>query len=160
MVCLIADVQGFQVGTLFVPKELCVIDADSGWRMSHHIFREPYPMVELTDEQRKSVLWVTNNYHGLSWDGVGHSLLGDIQDILDTATYNADTILCKGEVKKKFLEKYVGGRCQIIDLGTTTPSLHSLQLKASCSNHNYESCHCAMTNAFFIYNHLKFNQVQ
>lgn len=45
-----------------------------------------------------------------------HSLLGDLQEIIDEITYNADRIMCKGMMKKWFLEKYVGRRCEIVDL--------------------------------------------
>lgn len=159
MSTIIIDMQGFQMGPQFIPKELSAINADTGLGMSHHIFREPYPIEELDLKQRENVQWLTDCYHGLSWSGIGHSHLCDMQDILDEVTYNVDKILCKGVMKKAFLEKYVGTRCEIVDLETEVPSIRRLNLKAACTSHNYESSHCALTNVFFIYHYLRFNQV-
>lgn len=156
---IIIDVQGFQIGQQFILKELCAINADTGLSMCHHVFKEPYPIEELDAKQMTNVQWLTDCYHGLPWGGTGHSLLSDLQDIIDEATYNTDKILCKGLMKAQFLERYVGGRCQIIDLDTEVPSLRRLNLKVSCTSHNSQSCHCAMTNVLYIYHYLKFNQV-
>lgn len=144
------------MGNQFIPKEICVLNADTSLGRSHHVFREPFPLVELSPEQQKTVQWLTNHYHGLSWSGVGYSSLSDLQEIMDEVTYGAEKILVKGDLKAGFLKKYVGG-CQIIDLASDVPALRHLNLKASCTAHNFPSSHCAMSNVYYLYNYLKFN---
>lgn len=154
---VIIDIQGFQLDQLFIPKEMTAVDLNTGLRMSHHVFKEPYPFDELSEKHKNNVRWLTDHYHGLSWAGVGHTHLGDMRDVIDEITFDADRVLCKGTVKKMFLQKYV--RCEVVDLDAEVPSLRRLTNKATCSSHNFENCHCSMTNVFYIYNYLRFIQI-
>lgn len=156
---VIIDLQGFQLMThQFIPKEMFAIDLDTGRGMSHHVFKEPYALEELCDKDRQTVFWLTNKYHGLSWSGIGNTHLGDLQDVIDQVTYGASKVLCKGVMKRDFLRKYV--RCEVEDLGGEIPSLRRLSIKTMCTSHNFESCHCAMTNGLYMYHYLRFTQTQ
>lgn len=63
---------------------------------------------------------------GVEWD----TDCSVMQNIIDEVTYNTDKTVCKGQVMKKFLKKYVGRRCKIVDLNTEVSSLRRLNLEA------------------------------
>lgn len=154
---VIIDVQGFQLDQQFIPKELFAIDLNTGLGMSHHVFKEPFPHAELSEKHQDTVQWLSERYHGLSWTGIGRTHFCDLQDVMWEVTINASRILCKGALKKRFIEKYVN--CEVVDLETTVPSLRRLNNKATCNNHNFENSHCAVTNVFYLYNYLRFIQI-
>ena len=59
------DLQGFIVNGKFTVKEVAILR--SGTILSHYIFVEPTSWRSLTEREKRSVRWLTNNNNCLRW---------------------------------------------------------------------------------------------
>jgi hypothetical protein len=73
---IFADLQGFWIENKFILKELCFLIRDSKENsnifiapsLSHHfIFTQPFAWYLLSYNSKKTVLWLTQNHHGIHW---------------------------------------------------------------------------------------------
>lgn len=94
------DVQGFKGShNRFICKEFCLVD---GTDIYNEIIQSPFPATRLSTHLRKQAKWLTQNFHGLSYeDGDIHII--DLTQIIFPKLQNKK-ILVKGDEKIKWLE--------------------------------------------------------
>lgn len=140
---LILDIQFFKNGqNKFIPKELA---AFNGHRVSHYVFKSPFPFENLPVELRKQNNWLTANLHGLNWT-VGFTPFYQFKKIMASLTENEDVIFVKGREKAEFIRKFT--RRQVLEL-PEHPALPDMEPK--CFNHIRSTCKCALTNVYYLY---------
>lgn len=126
------DVQGFKGShNRFICKEFCLVD-ESG--IFHEIIQSPFPVTRLSTHLRKQVKWVTQNYHGLSYeDGDMHII--ELTEKMSPKMLNKK-ILVKGDEKIKWLE-YMFRFCGNI----SCLNVEDMNISYNCrENDLYDSC--------------------
>ncbi|XP_068993469.1 uncharacterized protein [Neodiprion pinetum] len=111
----VVDVQGFRrPGPGFTPKELAVVSLNEDTNPSIFLFEPPYDWNYLLAPFKSENLWLSRNYHRLSWEG------GDLPfEKLDLtiecmSLRKASTIYVKGLEKKSWLQKILGKKLKLI----------------------------------------------
>lgn len=141
---IIIDVQGFKTSvTNFTPKELAAFD---GTKYFHVIFEQPFPFECLSNHLKKSANWLIKNHHCINWNQ-GFTPLNCLQPILQQLTQNIDIVFVKGLEKSVFIRNLV--QVPVIDLGNLTTPIQAR--KPLCYFHSTETCICALSNVFFLY---------
>ena len=141
---IIIDVQGFKIeNNKFIPKELA---SYNGFQLSHHIFKAPFKMDLLSPECQKTVLWLMNNHHSISWKN-GHTPLHKFTDIIADITKHAETVYVKGKEKADYIRKYC---CKPVIEIEEQPALIPSEVR--CFNHLNNQSMCALSNVLYIYN--------
>lgn len=141
---LILDLQGFKdEKNKFIPKELATYD---GVKISHHIFKQPFPLNSLSPEQHKEAVWLMKNYHCINWND-GFTPLHHFSAIIQKVTQDAEFVYVKGREKTNYIKKYCSKPVVEID---EQPCLHKVIPK--CMFHNNSLAMCALSNVFEMYN--------
>jgi hypothetical protein len=142
---LVLDVQCFKrENNKFMAKELAAYD---GEKISHFVFKPPFPFEMLSHDLQKQANWLTRNHHGIDWSSgsIPMHLFGDImQDI----TTSADRIYVKGREKADYLRKFIPK--PIIEFDEE-PALSKGAPR--CFYHSNNFCMCALTNVFYLHEH-------
>lgn len=115
MYMLVADVQGFNAPE-FIAKELSFWDGD---RLSHYLFKPPFPYTHLNTTLKKQTLWLENNHHGLKWSS-GYMCLSELSKILQHETAHAHTVFVKGPEKAVYLQKFWGAKYRLLTNGSSS----------------------------------------
>lgn len=140
---LVLDVQCFKSeNNKFIVKELAAFD---GERISHVVFKPPYPFDMLSADLKKQAQWLTNNYHCIEWwkgSTPGHYFSKIIADI----TSSAERIYVKGCEKVVYLQEYIATPIIQFD---EKPTL--LKSTPKCFYHSHDYCMCALSNVFYLY---------
>lgn len=158
------DMQGFQFKTSkFVCKEISVLNSEN-IQYKHTQVSIPFPLEMFGSEVRNHMNWLTNNIHGLSWEGNELSEINQEEIanfILEFLTMdNSGNIICavKGRQKKVWLEGILNGFvCTVIDLEEKEkdiPSMEKLKtiLKSyHCCKHSDNMLNCSLEHVFFMY---------
>lgn len=140
---LVLDVQGFTVeNKRFIVKELASFD---GSRISHYIFKPPFPRDLLPDELQRQTSWLTEHHHCIEWAS-GYTPLHQVSKILQELTSKADRIFVKGKEKADYLRKYSTKPITELD---EHPRI--IARPASCLAHTKNICICALSNVYFLY---------
>lgn len=148
---LIVDLQGFQYNNSdFILKELATMHCNTN-QQSHYVFKPPQSFSTLARGEQAQYRWLENHYHGLRWSN-GHTHLSDLPNILSRLCTENVVIVCKGRMKKDFLQHYLPQN-KIINLDDCPIRLPSLKLLdvPKCLEHVKEQHnHCALTNVSFL----------
>lgn len=143
MKLVVLDVQGFNTSQKqFVPKELAVYD---GVRISHYIFKPPFPLHHLPEEFKKQALWLNNNHHCMNWsEGFTPHFL--FPQIIRQLTQDVDYVYVKGHEKAAFIRIYISK--PVIEF-EEQPAL--IPLNPSCFYHMKSPAICALSNVYHLY---------
>lgn len=140
---LVVDFQGFKLeNNKFLVKEFACYD---GLRISHYVFKPPFPLRMLSPDLHRQAVWLMNNHHGIDWKA-GFTPLHQFGGIVDQLTKGADMVYVKGREKLDILKKYCTRPVYEFD---EHPPLERTQPK--CFHHNNDICACALSNVFFLY---------
>jgi hypothetical protein len=105
----LVDIQGFTVDGWFVPKELSI---EIGFKHCHYIFKPPQPFATLSNQDKKTAVYLEKNVHGLRYSN-GDVKYSKINKILESKLlYAADYIYVRGEQQAEFL-RY---KCYMLDV--------------------------------------------
>lgn len=141
---LVLDVQGFKIkNNKFIAKELAAFD---GLKISHYIFKAPFPITYLPQDLHKQADWLMNNHHCINWSE-GFTPLYQFGSILKHLTENVKCIYVKGKEKSEYIKKY--SLAPVIEI-EEQPALN--RAEPSCLNHLKSPCVCALTNVYNLYN--------
>lgn len=142
---LILDVQGFRIeNNKFIVKELAAFD---GKKLSHYIFKPPFPIDLLPPGLQKQTQWLTDNLHGLPWH-VGFVPIHLLENILHDLADPKFKIYVKGREKAEYIKKII--HVPVIEL----PEQPKLEKAApTCFYHCTDYCICALSNVYFLYEH-------
>ena len=146
---IVIDIQGFLNPPNFIPKEIAIRDG----MKSENLLLKPL-RTDITGEELKQVQYLTNHYHGLSFDG---GLIDFIEgvNILRKQISNSDLVYVRGHQKEEFLRSIVTcdvDRQKIKNVEKTTPPFRKGE--SSCFHHNIKKCMCASRNAFDLFNYI------
>ena len=158
---VIVDIQCFKDDqNEYILKEVCVLEAESGILLMHHIVKPPYDRAELSDEKLRESYWLTKYCHGLQWDQGDipfYKLLCKLTDCLA----NRSIVYVKGREKKEYIKRnhvthynttnvidVTAIGCGSIDSINNLMSTNILR----CCNHKSSSTdtRCALTNCVAI----------
>ena len=154
----VVDVQGFKKPyNEFVFKELAITALGDDALPSVFLFGPPYHWSSLPAKYKSENLWLTHNYHGISW-GSGDIPQDEFAETLRNILHDASKVHVKGLEKQRWLKKYIKNVYNIEDLGC--PSLLKLDLtNMLCNNYDkWQSCWkpmCAARNAVALKNWLQ-----
>jgi hypothetical protein len=147
---LVLDMQGFKdERNRFIPKELAAYDGD---RISHFVFRPPYPLKLLSQNLQNNAVWLMRNHHCLNWNS-GFTPLHYFAKIMSYLTKDAEHVYVKGGEKAEFIRKYC--RKKVIELDDQ-PALQKDE--PLCFYHNKSICMCALTNVLSLYDNIFMNE--
>lgn len=147
---LVLDIQGFtDEKKKFIPKELATYD---GNKLSHYIFKQPYPLNFLSPTYYKQAVWLMENYHCIKWNS-GFTPLHYFSTIVKELTRNVQIVYVKGQEKADYIKKYSASI--VIELDEQ-PALEPLSPK--CCYHSKSPAKCALSNVFYLYNNLFMNE--
>lgn len=140
---LVIDVQGFKIeNNKFIVKELAAYD---GIRLCHYVFKPPFAMKLLSPNLQKQALWLMNNHHCLDWH-FGFTPFYLFSDIIKNLTSKVECVYVKGREKADYIRKY--SMNSVYELAESS----KLQVgQTRCLYHTKESCICALTNVFYLY---------
>lgn len=140
---LIVDIQGFKTNkNKLIVKELA---AYNGSRVSHVVFKPPYPLDCLPEDYRKQADWLTANHHAIDWNA-GFTQHFMFPQIIRHITRDAREVHVKGKEKADFIRKYVD--VSVVEL-PETPALQ--KQPGTCFYHINECCICALSNVYNLY---------
>lgn len=156
---VIVDIQCFKDDqNEFILKEVCVLEADTGVLLMHHVAKPPYERTDLSDEKLRESYWLTKHCHGLTWehgDIPYHALLYK----LTTCISKRPTVYVKGLEKKEYLKRQhirdfvTTNVIDVCDIGCgSLASINNLMSTniLRCCNHNSTHTRCALTNCVAI----------
>lgn len=118
---VVVDIQGFKK-TLneFVLKELAIsaLQRDENEEQLHQVltFNSPFAWKDLPHKDRETNNWLTDTYHGISWDKAGDIKVEDINDTLTHLFNGVDRIYVKGFEKKKWLEVLINHKTPVTNM--------------------------------------------
>ena len=140
--------QGFRVGkNNYIVKELASYD---GHKISHFMFRPPFPLKDLEPNLRKEAVWLMNNYHCIQWKGgfVPYFRCASIiRDLCSKVKY----VYVKGLEKANFIRKCVPDSVTIVEMDE---QLSLRPMEPRCYYHLKSPCVCALSNVFFLYDYI------
>jgi hypothetical protein len=142
---LVVDVLGFRrEHNKFVVKEFAAYD---GKRISHFVFKPPFPFDMLSLDLQLQANCLTQQYHGIEWEsGSTHFHLFN-KTFKDVAA-SADRIYVTDREKANYIRKFTS--TPVYELGEYSPLLPN---EAKCFYHKFEHCMCALSNVFYLYHH-------
>lgn len=140
---LVVDVQGFKLeNNKFIVKEFAAYD---GFRISHYVFKPPFPLRMLSPDLHRQALWLMKNHHYINWEE-GFTPVHQFGNILQSLTKGVDMVYVKGMEKANYIKKYSLVPVYEFD---EQPALQPM--KPKCFYHNNINCICAVSNVFFLY---------
>lgn len=131
---IILDCQGFCVPD-FVVKEVALLSID-GKLTAHLLVKPPFPWKQLSKAAKKQINWLRDNHHGFSWED-GFVTYEDMKDIITRIFNSTSKIYVKGEIKKKFVEKYFSG---LVEDLSNLPAMKKHSNQKSCFFHKHHAC--------------------
>ena len=149
---LIVDIQGFKdEKNTFLPKELAAFD---GHRISHYIFKKPYPLDFLSPECHRQAVWLMKNHHCINWNEgfTPHHYFSNIIEKL-TEEVEVEFVYVKGVEKAAFVKKY--SKKPVIEIDEQ-PALPIGTPK--CFHHSKSTCMCALSNVLYLYDNFFMNE--
>lgn len=140
---LVIDIQGFKIeNNNLIVKELAAYD---GTRLCHYIFKPPFTIKLLPPYLQKQALWLMNNHHCIDWN-FGFTPLYQFSDVIKNLTSTVECVYVKGKEKADYIRKY--SMNPVYELAESP----KLQVgRTHCFYHTKESCICALTNVFYLY---------
>ena len=156
---LIMDVQGFlqpgpRGGTVFVTKELALVDPKMTGKAEAIIFDPSCPWKDLPEPYQRFNSWLTRYEHGIPWNS-GETPYSELVSVLREKLENVKVVFVRGHKKKCWL-KALMGNVNVINLNKVlNSSLRNIKVTAcwykmfhklvdnNKSNHHY----CALENA-------------
>lgn len=150
---IILDVQGFQIedGKTFVVKELAAYD---GKKLNHCVFKPPFQYSFLSLPERRNVIWVEENYHGIRWQS-GYTDLEHLSKIINEICTNYDIVYVKGKEKAILINSYLKDKSVVEIPQDEEPSLSRFPGKPKCFAHFRTYSHCALSNVFLLFSFLE-----
>lgn len=156
---IIVDIQCFKDNqNEYTLKEVCVLEADTGVLLMHHIAKPPYDRSELSDEKLRESYWLTKHCHGLRWE-FGDIPYYELFNKLTDCISKRPTVYVKGFEKKEYLKRHHVMdfvTTNVIDIGaigcesiTSINNLMSTNV-LRCRNHKSINSRCALTNCVAI----------
>lgn len=144
---VVADIQGFKISDKnFSPKELAIYD---GTKISHYIFRAPFPFDKLPAHLQSQATWLMHNHHCIHWNE-GFTPVFLFPKIITRVLRDADAVYVKGKEKVEYLQKFTSKTIIECD---QQPSLTIAS--PSCIYHLQSVCICALSNVYNLYqNHV------
>ena len=143
----IFDAQGFWgKRNDLIPKEVGILNVNSG-EMTHFLVDAPYKWEELPEEAKNTNEWLTENFHGLTWNSSGSVSFNRLLTILEKELRNAK-VLCAGERKAKFLRDHDLAD-EIIQVKMTLPR----NSPGACKFHPRIPNRCARLNCIAVQSH-------
>lgn len=153
----VVDIQGFHLNHDFVPKELAI--SMDGVHIYHFNFSSFLPFFSLSVADKKKIRYLENKHHGIyySTGGLTHFAFNSIlRDVL--WKHKITTIYVKGDLKKKYLEKIVGGvllNIINVEYENECPKLYKAAPLCTSGCHQLTHCICASNNCIVLYDWLK-----
>jgi hypothetical protein len=160
----IVDVQGFQYGANnFICKEIAIINTING-KSDHAILKLPFDKTLFNHRTEKQWNWLTNNLHGLQWDGNWYcninyeNLLSFIENFINNDNNDNDNkedivVAVKGAQKKEWLSTLLNR--EIIDLEEDDyPAFSNLKeifKSFHCQKHYFNNLSCSLENVYNLY---------
>lgn len=114
------DVQGFKLvsNNQFIVKELSFIDLN-GDHFGHYHFKPPFPFPNLCDADKRQVVWLSKNFHGLDWNKGDTDY--NVASKQLTSIAHKHSIYCKGLEKTQWI-------LDLIDASSTS-SMHIVNVE-------------------------------
>lgn len=153
------DVQGF-VGSDgdFVPKEVAIVFDETNFKTL--IIEAPYPIQQLNQKQQKSVVWLSNNHHGIRWQQ-GDITLSILKGMMTEYT-SGKTVCVRGNTKLLWISDNCEEIFRIHNTETSKSSLSFKQLKNMYPNikrcNQHKGRWCALQNALLLYKSFQIKQ--
>lgn len=95
------DLQGFKIeSNNFIVKEIAILTCNS---LFHDLIKSPFSFQKLNIKDKKQAIWLTKNYHGLSWS-CGSIPIKELREIIRPILKNIDHIYVKGKEKVEWLQ--------------------------------------------------------
>jgi hypothetical protein len=150
--------QGFQYGTSnFICKEIAIINTING-KSYHAILKLPFDKTLFNRRIEKQWNWLTNNLHGLQWDGNWYcninyeNLLSFIENFINN---NEDIIVAvKDAQKKEWLSTLLN--MEVIDLEEdgyqAFSNLKEIFKSFHCQKHYFNNLNYSLENVYNLYN--------
>lgn len=147
---MLLDIQGFKdEHNKFLPKELAVFD---GNKVSHYVFKRPFPLQLLSPEAHKQAVWLMKFHHCIPWN-TGHTPLYNFSSIVKKLTEDAQFVYVKGQEKADYIRKYCTKPIIELDeqpvLTISTPK---------CFYHSKSPSMCALSNVMYMYDTFFMNE--
>lgn len=143
----IVDLQGFKRPiNEFVLKEISFLEVQGDGPPLTLFFDSPSAWKSLPVKYKAMNLWLTRNYHGMSWED-GEIPYEAAETIIGAILQRARKVYVKGLEKTQWMKKFTNA--EIIDLETLDcPSLKKLpKIPPGCSHHSFQTKHnCANAN--------------
>lgn len=133
------DIQGFKINNCFHAKEICIQSKNQTF---HDVVRASFEFRILTKEEKKSVLWLTTNHHGIQWEN-GRLNEIEAQNIIRMFVHGK-LVLVKGEEKVKWIKELIPNTDFIcINIEKLGFSEKLIKNCADCTEHSIQNSHCA-----------------
>lgn len=140
---LVLDIQGFKVeNNKFIVKEMA---AFNGHKISHYVFKSPFPKRHLPPDLEKQATWLTNNYHCIDWNE-GYTPFHNFSNIVRSLTAREEIIYVKGKEKADYISEY--SLNSVYELGEYPPIPFE---EPRCFYHIKPKCICSLTNVYYLY---------
>lgn len=147
---LVLDMQGFKdEHNNFIPKELATYD---GIRISHYIFKQPFPLSFLPPDAHNQVVWLMKNHHHINWNS-GHTPIHHFSTLIKELTKDAHFVYVKGNEKANYIRKYCVKPVVEVEEQPTLP-----KSTPKCFFHSKSPSMCALSNVFYLYNNFFMNE--
>lgn len=156
---IVIDLQGFLSNPIdFIPKELTIYKGKN--EVFTYLFKPKLKFKELRVHDKRQVHWLEQNHHCLKYDDSGNyeNQLEEkeIGNILRRTISNKDIIYVRGDLKQKFLMRYLN--CAIINLEYWNDCPQLSKEYHNCHNHTHNFSFCSKSNAKRLYNFLITNK--
>lgn len=151
---VVIDLQGVLLKRGFMVKELAIGD---GERVNHYIFKPHVSYRRLNSDERRQVLWLEDNHHGLRYND-GNTNSEEISNILKQFTKEVDLIFVKGHQKIEFLQKYLSLRIINLENYLNVPLLNKTNINC-CMYHKNVFSICSLYNINVLTNYLHANKI-
>lgn len=152
---IIVDFQCFKDNNNdYLLKEVCVLEADSGTLLMHHIAKSPFEQDFLSEEKLRENHWLTKHCHGLEWNQ-GDIWYHVLEDKLRACIAKRPLVYVKGAEKKEYLRRnFITDFCttNVIDFkdigcGSLASINNLLSTNAlRCCHHKTVHTRCALSN--------------
>jgi hypothetical protein len=138
----------------YLLKEVCVLEADSGTLLMHHIVKSPFDRDFLSEEKLRESHWLTKHCHGLEWDQ-GDIWYHMLEDKLRACLAKRSIVYVKGDQKKLYLQRhFIKDTCttNVIDFNDigcgSLLSINNLLSTTALRCRHHKSIHtrCALSN--------------
>lgn len=138
-------------GNEYIIKELVFLDLHS--RIFHYfLFKSPYSFSKLTKKNARTNLWLTRNYHFISWNE-GFVDYKEMDKIFHHYCNQYETIYTTGEDKCKFIGIYKPGK--VFNFKSNKENSPQLEVCKSVKNHKHRVSNCALVKAIRLRNEIK-----